>query len=237
MRDLNFERVSVCYGRVAALSEVSFRCAAGRVTCLVGPNGAGKTTALAAAAGMVRTHAGRILIGSRQVSPHSPVAGRSYLPQNGTFSKLLTVREVLNFACALTGASELQCACALEVTGVREVFDRRIGELSGGWERRVGLAWALVQPADILLLDEPLVGLDPETLDRVVGHLARRAGEGDTVAMATHDFEAMDSLRPAIVVLGEGRSIAQIERGGSSLRDVYRAALIGAQAISDVAAH
>ncbi|HYL59055.1 MAG TPA: ABC transporter ATP-binding protein [Candidatus Acidoferrales bacterium] len=227
MRDVLFDCVSVRFGGTVALDRVGFACRAGRVTCLVGPNGAGKSTALATAAGIVRSHAGAIVIGKQRVKPYAPMAGRSYLPQNGAFPKLLVVREVLDFAAALTGASHTQYETALDVTGVREVFERRIGELSGGWERRVALAWALLQPADILLLDEPLVGLDPETLDRIVAHLAKRAARGDTVAMATHDFEAVAPLRPAVVVLAEGRLIEQFNDEEVALRAAYRAALTG----------
>ncbi|HEY6395098.1 MAG TPA: ABC transporter ATP-binding protein [Candidatus Binataceae bacterium] len=235
MRDLAFERVSVAYGHVAALSDLSLRCASGRVTCLLGPNGAGKSTALAAAAGMIKIRSGRIMIGSSGIAPHLPFQGRSYLPQNGSFSKLLTVREVLEFAGAMSSTSTLQYARSLNATGVREVFNRRVGELSGGWERRVGLAWALLQPADVLLLDEPLVGLDPETLDRAVEHFAQRAADGNTVVMATHDFEAVDSLQPAVAVLEEGKLIARFEHEKGSLRDIYRATLMG-QAMSNVSA-
>jgi ABC-type multidrug transport system ATPase subunit len=225
MRELNFDRVSILYGHVAALSDATFKCAAAQVTCLVGPNGAGKTSALASAAGLVRHAAGRIMIGSHEVLPYESIEGRAYLPQNGTFSKLLTVREVLNFAASVTGAPEKQYKRALEATGAHQVFDTKVGQLSGGWERRVGLAWALLQPADILLLDEPLVGLDPETLDRIIAHLARRAKDGDTILLASHDFEAIDALHPAVVVLDKGRVIARFEPEEGELRELYRASM------------
>ncbi|HSR57385.1 MAG TPA: ABC transporter ATP-binding protein [Candidatus Binataceae bacterium] len=230
MRALRFERVSILYGHVVALSEVTLDCGAGRVTCLVGPNGAGKTSALASAAGLVRHAAGRIMIGTREVLPYESIEGRSYLPQNGTFSKLLTVREVLNFAASVTSASEKQYKRALEATGAHQVFDSKIGQLSGGWERRVGLAWALLQPADVLLLDEPLVGLDPETLDRVVTHLARRAAEGDTILLASHDFEAIDALRPSVAVLDKGRVVARFDPEEGELRELYRVSMKGSPA-------
>jgi len=230
MRELTFDRVSILYGHVVALSEVTMKCAAGRVTCLVGPNGAGKTSALASAAGLVRHSAGKITIGEREVLPYESIEGRSYLPQNGTFSKHLTAREVLNFAASVTSAPEHHYRRALEATGAEHVLDKKIGHLSGGWERRVGLAWALLQPADILLLDEPLVGLDPETLDRIVAHLARRAADGDTVLLASHDFEAIDALHPAVVVLDKGRVLARFEPEEGELRELYRASMKGAPA-------
>jgi ABC-2 type transport system ATP-binding protein len=225
MRDVTFDGVSVRYGGTIALDRVSFACRAGQVTCLVGPNGAGKSTALATAAGIVRTHAGAVVLGAQRIKPYAPVAGRSYLPQNCAFPRLLVVREVLDFAAAMTGASRAQYQTALDVTAVREVFDRRVNELSGGWERRVALAWTLVQPCDVLLLDEPLVGLDPDTLDRIVEHLAMRAADGGTVAMATHDFEAVASLSPAVVVLSAGRFIKRFDHADVPLRAAYRAAL------------
>jgi ABC-type multidrug transport system ATPase subunit len=228
VRDLNFDHVSLYYGHCAALADVTLRCPGGRVTCLVGPNGAGKSSVLAAAAGMIRLQAGRITAGAREIIARRHTAGVSYLPQNSAFARLQTAREVLDFAASVSGAGASRYAAALDATGVDEILGRRVGELSGGWERRLGLAWALLQPADVLLLDEPLVGLDPETLDRIVDHLGGRAAEGATVVMATHEFEAVDTLAPVVAVLNEGRVVARFEPGSGSLRELYRAAMTDA---------
>ncbi len=236
MRDLVFDRISVVYGRTAALTDLSLRCPAGRVTCMVGPNGAGKSTALAVAAGITTAGCGRILMGSREVKWNEPVSCRSYLPQDAKFPKMLKVNEVVAFAAAITRTSETELDDALNVTGVREVFDRPIGELSGGWERRVGLAWALLQPAEVLILDEPLAGLDPETLDRVIDCLSHRAARGHTILMATHDFEAVERLRPSVAVLDRGILIARFENEPAPLRERYRVALLAASLNADVSA-
>jgi ABC-type multidrug transport system ATPase subunit len=230
VRDLNFDHVSLYYGHRAALADVTLRCPGGAVTCLVGPNGAGKSSALAAAAGISGRHAGRITAGAREVVAFRHTAGVSYLPQNSAFARLQTAREVLDFAASVCGAGASRYAAALEATGVDEILDRRIGELSGGWERRLGLAWVLLQPADVLLLDEPLVGLDPETLDRIVEHLEGRAAEGATVVMATHEFEAVDALAPVVAVLDEGRVAGRFEPGSGPMRELYRAAMTVASA-------
>jgi len=227
VRELNFDRVSLYYGRRAALAEVTLRCAGGHVTCLLGPNGAGKSSALAAAAGIIGHQVGRIAIGPHEVVAYRHCDGVSYLPQNSAFPQLQTVREALNFAASVCHANQSRYAVALEVTGVGEVHDYRVGELSGGWERRLGLAWTFLQPSDVLLLDEPLAGLDPLTLERVAEYLGSRAAEGATIVMATHELDPVDSLAPAIAVLDGGRVAARFEPGTGPMRELYRTALLG----------
>lgn len=225
MRELKFDRVTVRYGRICALSEASLVCAAGKVTCLAGPNGAGKSTALAAAAGVIAARGGRISLGADAVIPHRANRGAAYLPQNSAFPALLTARELLRFAASATAADERNWRVALEVTGVGQIMDRRAGELSGGWQRRLGLAWTLLQPGDVLLLDEPLAGLDPDTLDRFIEHSGRCAAAGQTVVMTTHEFEALQPLNPDLIVLEQGRVVSHFPAGAGRLRELYRSAL------------
>lgn len=225
MRQLEFDRVTVRYGSIDALAQASFTCAAGKVTCLAGPNGAGKSTALAAAAGVIRISSGRISAGSAMVAAHHPKRGTAYLPQDSAFPRLLTAREILRFAASATGAHDANWSAALNVTGVEQVMAMRAGSLSGGWQRRLGLAWTLLQPGDLLLLDEPLAGLDPDTLDLLIEHIGKRAAAGDTVVMATHEFEALEALNPDLVVLDRGRVVSNFPAGAARMRELYRAAL------------
>lgn len=216
---LEFDAVSRRFGAVWALRDVSLRCAAGTVTCLVGPNGAGKSTALALATGLLPPSAGRITRGDGNAG----LVG--YLPQKSVFPAVLRAGEVFEFAVRAARAPGQARDEIAALGGLAAVLRQPVGELSGGWVRRLGLACALVPPAEVVILDEPFVGLDPETLDRLVAHLERRAAAGTVVLLSTHDFEAADRLRPELVVLDEGRVVQTSGGGQTPARALYRTAL------------
>jgi ABC-2 type transport system ATP-binding protein len=223
--DLVYDSVSRHFQGRTALQHLTLRCPAGRTTCLIGPNGAGKSTALAMAAGLLNSSSGTIRHGLRDI--HVLVASDStaYLPQQSAFPNVLTVRESMEFARTARRAGSKEWDEILAVTGLDQVMDLRVGQLSGGWVRRLGLGVALIPPADLLLLDEPFVGLDPETLDRLIGHLKQRYRAGSVVVIASHDFEVVDLLNPQVAVLEDGNLKAVYEPDGIASRILYRATL------------
>jgi len=238
---LRFANVGRRFGDRVALEDLDLDCPAGTLTCLLGPNGAGKSTALALAAGLLAPTVGEVCFGGRQVLPAVAPETTGYLPQHSAFHPSFTVAEVVDFTVASRSATSGQRHRALEVTGLEGISERFVGELSGGWVRRLGLLSALLGSPALLLLDEPFVGLDPETLDRLVVHLAERVEDGAVIVMASHDFEDLDPFGPRVAVLEEGRlryaatvSPDGVEADGSSLassRVVYRRAL-GAEPVS-----
>ena len=232
---LRFQKVGRRFGDHVALQDLELDCQAGVLTCLVGPNGAGKSTALALGAGLLAPTAGAVLIDGIPVRPEVPPETTGYLPQRSAFHPSFTVGEVLRFTLAARGATDDDRHRALEVTGLGEVLGRFVGELSGGWVRRLGLLSALLGSPALLLLDEPFVGLDPETHDRLLGHIRERLESGATIVTASHDFEVLDPFGPSVAVLEEGRlrltatvSLENTDTEGgpfSSSRVVYRRAL------------
>jgi ABC-type multidrug transport system ATPase subunit len=222
---LTFDGLSLRLGRHEVLSDVSLDCPSGSVTCLIGPNGAGKSTLLALAAGLRKPSAGRVGIGSGSGPARDGMPGVAYLPQESHFPGLLTVREVFAFACAARANGAAARHEAAEVSGIESMLDRPVRELSGGWVRRLGLAVALLRPASLLLLDEPFVGLDPQTLDRVLGHLDGRRTAGDTILIASHEFELIDLLPRRVAVLDGGRLRAVLPATMPDSRHLYRTLL------------
>jgi ABC-type multidrug transport system ATPase subunit len=202
---LRFAKVGRRFGEQVALQDLELDCPTGVLTCLVGPNGAGKSTALALAAGLLAPTAGAVLFRDIQVLPAVAPQTTGYLPQRSAFHPSFTVGEVLSFTFDARGATDDEGRRALEVTGLGEVLGRYVGELSGGWVRRLGLLTALLGSPDLLLLDEPFVGLDPETHDRLLNHLEERLESGATIVTASHDFEVLDPFGPSVAVLEEGR--------------------------------
>ncbi|MEE8366862.1 MAG: ABC transporter ATP-binding protein [Thermoanaerobaculia bacterium] len=240
---LRFESVTRRFGKLDALTNFGLQCPSGSMTCLVGPNGAGKSTALALAAGLLPPTSGQITVSGATVELATPSESTGYLPQRSSFHALLTAGEVLDLACAIRSVGARARRQVLEVTGLREVLDQPVGNLSGGWLRRLGLLSCLVGSPQLLLLDEPFVGLDPETHERLVNHLEDRLESGATVLVASHDFEVLDRFNPHTVVLVEGR-LQYIEAPGNhdsnssdtrdhqTSRSIYLEALSGNHASS-----
>ncbi len=226
-RGLRFE--AVCYRfrsstqrGVDALHEFSAGCAPASITCMMGPNGAGKSTALALAAGLADSDSGCIRFDDRLISLRRPPEALGYLPQASAFPGALTVAEVLDFAFALRGTATQDREVVMQVAALGEVLTKATGTLSSGWARRLGLAVALAPPTRLLLLDEPFVGLDLESLDRIAGYIEARCRQGTTVLLASHDYETVDRLDSRIIVLSEGRLLGEVEPGGSGARAGYR---------------
>lgn len=202
---LRFSKAGRRFGDHVALDDLELDCPAGALTCIVGPNGAGKSTALALAAGLLTPTAGAVHFEGSLVRPELPPETTGYLPQRSAFHPSFTVAEVVDFTVAARAAAGNERRLALEATGLAEVLSRFVGELSGGWVRRLGLLSALLGSPALLLLDEPFVGLDPETHDRLLSHLQERLESGATIVMASHDFEVLDPFEPRVAVLEEGR--------------------------------
>lgn len=202
---VHFAKVGRRFGDHVALQDFELSCPPGALTCLVGPNGAGKSTALALAAGLLAPTEGAVFFEETPVRTEVPSRTTGYLPQRSAFHPSFTVGEVLDFTVAARDATDDERRCAVEVTGLGEVLGRFVGELSGGWVRRLGFLSALLASPALLLLDEPFVGLDPETHDRLFSHLQECLESGTTIVMASHDFEVLDPFGPSLAVLEEGR--------------------------------
>ena len=241
-RGLRFE--SVCYRflssqrrGVDALHEFSAACAPASISCMMGPNGAGKSTALALVAGLADSGSGRIRFNGRIVSAATPPDAVGYLPQASAFPSDLTVAEVLEFAFELRGTTQHDREVVTQVAALGEVMTKATGTLSSGWARRLGLAVALAPPSELLLLDEPFVGLDLESLDRVAEYMEERRRQGATILLASHDYETVDRLDPRIMVLSEGRLIGAAEPGGPGARASYRRLIVHGCAVPRTASH
>jgi ABC-type multidrug transport system ATPase subunit len=131
----------------------------------------------------------------------------------------------MEFARAARRSKPAEWEEIIEVTGLDPAMNLKVSELSGGWVRRLGLASALIPPASLLLLDEPFVGLDPETLDGLVEHLKQRAEAGSILVLASHDFEVADLLDPQVAVLQDGKLRAVHKPGAAPSRILYRETL------------
>ena len=191
---------------VTALEDVSFHVDGG-VYGLLGHNGAGKTTLMKALVTILRPSAGTVRIcGYDTVSQGDQVRSRiGYLPQELIMYPSLSVFDFVSYMAQLKGAEKRSVNAALEMVEMQEFSKRKIGQLSGGMKRRVGIAQALVGEPEVLIVDEPTAGLDPEERVRFRGVLSRFAKDGKTVLLSTHIVDDVYQICEELAVLRNGR--------------------------------
>lgn len=215
MAAIELRNVTVSYDRKPAIRSVSVDLPPGERIAIVGPNGAGKSTLIKAIVGLVTLDSGRISVHGQ---PIERVRQRvAYVPQRGAidWDFPVLVRDVVIMGrygrigwFRRPGSRDREIAAgALERVGMSEYADRQIGQLSGGQQQRVFLARALAQEADVLLLDEPFVGVDAATEEAIFGLLDAARGEGKTVVVVNHDLGAV-SRHFELVLLLNGRVVA-----------------------------
>ena len=192
-------------GGVQALDGVSFRIARGERACLLGPNGAGKTTLIRLLTGALRPSSGQVrLFGLGVEDTHFLQAKRrvGIVPQSPGMYRDFTVEDYLRLVRDLYGAGNIPEV--VEAFGLGPWRARRMAELSGGMQRRLSMAAALVSSPEVLLLDEPTVGLDP-VATREVHTFLRKVMPGRTVLLCTHNLAEAESLCESAVILRQGR--------------------------------
>ncbi|MFZ4179710.1 zinc ABC transporter ATP-binding protein AztA [Streptomyces pseudogriseolus] len=207
---IRFTELSAGYAGHPVLHQLTAKIPALATTALVGPNGSGKSTLLGVLAGVIRPTAGELhLTGSR-----SP----AFVPQRGAVGDALplTVRQTVEMGRwgergpwrRLTRRDRATVDAAMERMGVAGLAARQLGDLSGGQRQRALIAQGLAQESDLLLLDEPTTGLDPEARESIAALLTELVADGVTVVHATHDLDAARTA-DACLLLREGRLAAQ----------------------------
>ncbi|MFB4264666.1 ATP-binding cassette domain-containing protein [Nonomuraea sp. GTA35] len=216
------------YGDVTALDGFDLRVAPGEIAGLVGHNGAGKTTFFEIAAGLTVPDAGSV-----RVEGEVGVA-----PQQLALYPSVTVRETLRLFGGLAGLRGRALAAAVEDTAeelaLTGVLDRRVGVLSGGQQRRAQAATALLADPDVLLLDEPTAGADPETRTALLAAVRRRAERGAAVVYCTHYLPELAELAATVAVAGNGRVIAR-GTGAELLKDLPAEVRVSVDGGQDIA--
>jgi len=200
--------VRKCYGKVTALEALDLRLRGGELLALLGPNGAGKTTAVKLLLGLTRPDRGSArLFGGLPWSAASRTRVGTML-QISKVPETLRVREHLELFASYY-PNPLPMRRVVAVAGLEPFVDRLFGKLSGGQQKRALFALALCGNPDLLILDEPTVGLDVESRRALWGEIRRLVDEGRTVLLTTHYLEEAEALADRVVVLHHGRSIAE----------------------------
>jgi ABC-2 type transport system ATP-binding protein len=206
--------VSVRFGSRVALDRLSLPVEAGRVVGLLGPNGAGKTTIINLMAGLVRPSAGTLeWRGRRLTHPFPPAIRRclGLLPQDTALYGELTAAENLRFAADVYGLPNRRQRVAemLDLVGLEDRAGNRAQTLSGGMQRRLALARALLHDPELLILDEPTLGVDIDARHAIWGHIRRLRRQGKTVVLSTNYLDEAEALCDWVVALREGHRVAE----------------------------
>ena len=202
------------YGGLVAVHEVSFTAGVGEMIGLLGPNGAGKTTTVSMIAGLLRPDRGEVRIAGGLVrSEADPIKRQMGLvPQELALHDELSARENLTLFGSLYDLSGAQLSSAigrnLELVGLADRAKDRTGTFSGGMKRRLNLAAALLHDPQILLLDEPTVGVDPQSRNAIFSNLEHLKSLGTTLVYTTHYMEEAERLCDRIIIVDHGKVIA-----------------------------
>jgi ABC-2 type transport system ATP-binding protein len=206
-----------------AVDGVSFTVSDGETVGLLGPNGAGKTTTVSMACGLVRPDSGEVLVDGRPLGGDADPAKRriGLVPQEVALYEELTALQNLRFFGALYGldgpALDRAIGEALELVGLPDRAADRVKTYSGGMKRRLNLAAALLHDPQTLILDEPTVGVDPQSRNAIFDNLEALKARGKSLVYTTHYMEEAERLCDRVLILDQGRLVA-----GDTLRGLYK---------------
>ncbi|WP_448593079.1 ABC transporter ATP-binding protein [Thermoflexus hugenholtzii] len=214
---IEVEGLTKIYGnQVVAIEDVTFRVERGQIVGFLGPNGAGKTTTMRILTGYMPPTRGRARIAGYDTVLQSLEARRhiGYLPETVPLYPEMSVRAYLGFMAEIRGVSNRKAAVerAMALTGLEDRADALIGKLSKGYRQRVGLAQAILHNPDVLILDEPTIGLDPRQV-REVRELIQELGKTHTILLSTHILAEVQQICDRVLIIHRGRIRADMTLG------------------------
>jgi ABC-2 type transport system ATP-binding protein len=210
--------ITKSFGRIAAVRGVDFEIGPGETYGLLGPNGAGKTTSISIVAGLLEADAGEVLVGGERLTTRTIAPKRlvGLVPQELAVYPDLTARENLRFFGRLYGLNRAELALrvdrVLETVGLTDRADDPAKEYSGGMKRRLNIAIGLLHEPMLLILDEPTVGVDPQSRNAILESVEGLAGEGMAVLYTTHYMEEAERLCDRVGIIDAGEIKAEGDR-------------------------
>lgn len=211
--DIRIDQLTKQYATQIAVDHISFEAKTGEILGFLGPNGAGKSTTMKMITGYIGIGEGDIRVGGRSVKEHADQIKRhiGYLPENNPLYLDMPVLDYLHFCAALQGVDKAALSDRVRSMVVQCGLDsekhKNIGALSKGYRQRVGLAQAMIHDPDILILDEPTTGLDPNQIIEI-RQLIRRLGKEKTVILSTHILPEVEATCDRILIINKGRLVA-----------------------------
>lgn len=211
--DIVIENLTKKYGNQKAVDNISLKVATGEILGFLGPNGAGKTTTMKIITNFIAADEGQVYIGGKSINDNSLDIKRhiGYLSENNPLYPDMFVIDFLNFCAGIQGIDKSRIPGRviemIRTTGLNREKHKKIGELSKGYQQRVGLAQAIIHNPEILILDEPTAGLDPNQIAEI-RKLIRELGREKTVILSTHILPEVEATCDRIFIINKGKIVA-----------------------------
>jgi len=211
LRSMSIEvkEVSKYYGEQAALDSVSFEVKKGEIVGFLGPNGAGKSTLMKIITTYLNADKGQVNVCSENIEEDTISIRQKvgYLAEHNPLYLEMYIKEYLSFIADIYGCSKERVKEMIDLTGLTPEQHKKIGELSKGYRQRVGLAAALIHNPEVLILDEPTTGLDPNQLVEI-RNLIRESGKNKTVMLSTHIMQEVEKMCNRVIIINKGKIVA-----------------------------
>ena len=206
---IEVDHISKRFGTQLALDDISFSVRKGEVVGFLGPNGAGKSTLMKVLTTYHSADSGQARVNGYDVADQPREVQRSlgYLPEHNPLYLELYVREYLAFNASVYGVDKKRIGEVIEQTGLLPESHKKIGQLSKGYRQRVGLAAALIHEPEVLILDEPTTGLDPNQLLEI-RKLIREVGSEKTILLSTHIMKEVEAVCDRVLIINKGKLVA-----------------------------
>lgn len=200
--------VSKLYGEQKALNAISFSVDKGSVVGFLGPNGAGKSTMMKILTGFINPNKGAVSVNGINVlkNPIEAQKNIGYLPEHNPLYSDMYVKEYLQFQAAIYKVDKRSIATIIEKVGLSPESHKKVGQLSKGYQQRVGLAAALLHNPEVLILDEPTTGLDPNQLVEIRA-LIKELGKDKTVLFSTHIMQEVEAVCDRVIIINKGEIV------------------------------
>lgn len=222
---IEVKNITKVYGEQKALDSISFSVNKGEIVGFLGPNGAGKSTLMKILTTYLTADEGEAFVNGFDVLSQSKQVQQSvgYLPEHNPLYLDLYVREYLEFNADLHKVSKSKIEEVIQLTGLTPESHKKIGELSKGYRQRVGLATALLHNPEVLILDEPTTGLDPNQLVEI-RELIKNIGKDKTVFLSTHIMQEVEAICDRIIIINKGKIVEDslLSELGANLEKVFR---------------
>ncbi|MEM0933034.1 MAG: gliding motility-associated ABC transporter ATP-binding subunit GldA [Bacteroidota bacterium] len=206
---ITVNNITKTFGKQTALSEVSFQVKKGEIVGFLGPNGAGKSTMMRILTTYYRADKGEALVNGHNVLTAKRNVQKSigYLPEHNPLYLEMYVREYLEYNCNVYKVPKSRINEVISQTGLSLEANKKIGQLSKGYRQRVGLATALLHDPEVLILDEPTTGLDPNQLIEI-RKLIREIGKEKTILLSTHVMKEVEAVCDRVIIINKGKLVA-----------------------------
>ena len=229
---ISVSNLSKSYGSQIAVNAINFSINNGEIVGFLGPNGAGKSTTMKILAGFISSSSGKAMLNDTIISVDSLESKRQvgYLPEHNPLYLEMYIVEYLTFVGSLYGMAgqflKKRIEEVINLVGLNPEKHKQIEQLSKGFRQRVGLAQALLHDPEVLILDEPTTGLDPNQLVEI-RNLIKEIGKNKTIILSTHIMQEVEAICDRVIIINKGNivaddSLSTIKKNGETLEDVFR---------------